>query len=213
MRYDEQSSKLIFSEEANEEDEGLQEDERTIKVIRNIANTVHPMIIMEEDFPSNYEDQKLPIVDLKCWVGQDSQIWFEHYEKPVSSRKIVMSRSAVSTRTKRNVHINECVRRLLNCKQELPWDRKAEYLSDYMKRMKIAGYGEKFRLSVLRQALARYDGMVEADQKGLHPLYRSKDWDKYGRRMEKTRRKSKWLKGYYTRWYTCKDVEAGCGEK
>ena len=89
------------------------------------------MIQMEEDYPSKYNDGKLPILDLKVWVGGDGLVWYEHFEKPTASRVVLPARSALPMNQKRNIHINECVRRLRNCKMELPWETKLEYVQDY----------------------------------------------------------------------------------
>ena len=92
-------------------------------------------------------------------------------------------RSALALKVKRNVFVNECVRRLRNCSLELPWSEKANYLTNYMARLKIAGYNQQFRVGVLRQAVARYNGMVQAHRAGKQPMYRSKHWVKENRNV------------------------------
>jgi hypothetical protein len=141
-------------------------------VVREVANTIHPMIQMEEDTPSNHTDSKIPILDLKCWIGADGQIWFHHYEKPMASKMVLPARSALPMTQKRNIHINECVRRLRNCKPEMEWEKKREFVQDYVVRLFHGGYTEQFRHNIVKQAVARYDGMVVADREGTHPLYR-----------------------------------------
>ena len=113
-RYCNQSENVVFKKEWMEEDEILEEDKRTALVMRDVANTVHPMIQMEIDFPSNHSDGKLPILDLKCWIGSDDQLWFQHYEKPMASRVVLPAMSALPMKQKRNIHVNECIRRLRN---------------------------------------------------------------------------------------------------
>ena len=99
---------------------------------------------------------------------------------------------------KRNIHVNECVRRLRNCKQELPWSVKRNFLQDYVIRMFHGGYDEKFRHDVVRQSIARYEGMIRADADGHQPLYRDRDWQKTERRKQKNKKKDNWLaKGGY----------------
>ena len=95
-------------------------------VVRDVANTVQ----MEEDIPSNHTDSKIPILDLKCWIGADGQIWFHHYEKPMASRMVLPVRSALPMNQKRNIHVNECVRRLRNCKPEMEWEMKTKFVQD-----------------------------------------------------------------------------------
>ena len=56
-----------------------------------------------------------------------------------------------------------------------------------------AGYTERFRHEVVRQALARYEGMLKADREGHHPLYREREWNKEERRQHKKKKKTDWL--------------------
>ena len=75
----------------------------------------------------------------------------------------------------------------------MPWGTKANYLQDYVIRMFHAGYTEKFREDVIRQAIARYDGMLAADRDGKHPMYRDRDWFRQEQREDKPRKKTTWL--------------------
>ena len=120
-------------------------------------------------------------------------IWYQHYEKPVSTKVVLQARSALPTNQKRNVHIIEYVRRLRNCKPELPWETKANFLQDYVVRMFHAGYSEKFRHNVIKQAIARYEGMLAADRDGQHPLYRDRDWFYQELRSPNPKKKTTWL--------------------
>ena len=43
---------------------------RTMKVVRDIGNSIHPSIQLGVDYPSNYEDGKMPLLDLKIWVQE-----------------------------------------------------------------------------------------------------------------------------------------------
>ena len=165
-----------------------------MRLLRKIGDSVHPMIKLEEDFPSNHADRKIPILDLKCWLDENEKAWYEHYEKPVSTRKVLSSKSALDWKTKRNVAVSECVRRLRNCSLDLPWKEKAAFLSDYMARLKVEGYNEMFRINVLKQAIARFDGMVVAHQWGTQPLYRDKNWNRVERNRQKQNKKSNWAK-------------------
>ena len=88
--------------------------------------------------------------------------------------------------------MSECLRRLRNCSLYLPWERKAEFLSDYMGRLKQAGYSEKFRVSTLNQAMARFKGMEKAHMEGTCPLYRDSNWERKTRSDNKQRKKTGW---------------------
>ena len=64
-----------------------------------------------------------------------------------------------------------------------------------MGRFKQKGYKERFRSSVLEQALARYKGMVKADQEGRQPLYRDGSWSKNPENRKKQKKQKDWTKG------------------
>ena len=62
---------------------------RTMEVIKDIANDIDDMIALTIDVPSKHEDKKLPLLDLKVWLEKDEQIFFQFYEIPMKSRKVI----------------------------------------------------------------------------------------------------------------------------
>jgi hypothetical protein len=97
-------------------------------------------------------------------------------------------------RTKRASLTQEAVRILRNCSEDIPWTRRAEFLSDLCLRMKMSGYGERYRQTIIQSALKAWDRMLEADRSGARPLYRDSAWLKQ-HRQEETKKKSSWYKG------------------
>ena len=77
--------------------------------------------------------------------------------------------------------------RRLNWKEDV-----APVLTEYMTRMMIAGYPEKYRKDSLCRALRIYDKMVEDDLSGYRPLYRPKEYERIPRRMEKHKKRNNW---------------------
>ena len=45
-------------------------DRRTMEIVRDIVNSIHPSIQFEVDYPSKYEDGKMSLLDLKVWVQE-----------------------------------------------------------------------------------------------------------------------------------------------
>ena len=68
----------------------------------------------------------------------------------------------------------------------------APVLTDYMARMKAAGYDENFRKHVLLNALAVNDGKVRKAEAGEVPLNRPAGYRKIQRRKEKKAKKKNW---------------------
>ena len=116
MRY--KNTKLYLSRNAICEDQGIDADKRTMLLIQDIGNDIHPSIQLEVDFPSNHEDGKMPILDLKVWIEKHeahAMIMHEFYSKEVSSKNVINAKSAIPWSTKRTVLTQEILRVLLNC--------------------------------------------------------------------------------------------------
>ena len=68
-------------------------DEGVMTIIQNEANSIHPSIKTTIDFRSNYADDKLPMLDIKLWIGKNKngeyKLFHEHYTKEVSSRSLI----------------------------------------------------------------------------------------------------------------------------
>ena len=65
-------------------------------------------------------------------------------------------------------------------------------ISEYMLRMRLAGYGERYRENIVRKAIMIYKKKVDDDEKGLRPIFRPKFWKKEERKKEKEKKKREW---------------------
>ena len=189
---------MVYDENEMRVDE--QEDERLARILKEIANTVQEGIVMVEDTPSQNSSGKLPILDMEVWMTEEKKVVYRHYEKPMSNRRVMNAKSAQSSSCKKSVHVQELLRRILNTSSRLDWTTTvAPVLTDYMQRMKTAGYNEGCRKSVLGHALRIFDRMKQEDQDGIRPLYRPPDWQAEERRIDKRSKKHSWsTKGGFT---------------
>ena len=190
-KYDTEKKKVIIDEQLKELPET--DDERLARVLLDIANDVLPCIQMEADWPSKNRDGRLPILDMKVWMDKEGTILYTHYEKPMSNRSIVSNRSAHPASCKRSVHTQEVIRRILNCSKRLDWEKEtAPIVSDYMLRMRKAGYNEKYRESILTNAINIYTKKIEDEKNNVRPVYRNKNWKKDERRKDKENKRKNW---------------------
>ena len=117
------------------------------------------------DIPSNYNDKRLPILDLKVWIGEVKPNIFKiitaHYIKDVSTRAVINNRSSHPLRMKKNVMINEVMRILRNCNEYCPWDEVAHHISYFMKRLQFSGYDQVFRYETVRIAIKKHGARNE----------------------------------------------------
>ena len=121
------------------------EEESTARIMREIANTILPeSVIMKEDTCSKHQSKKIPILDTEMWV-QDGVIRHRHYAKPMSSREVILARSAIPASSKRDILTQEGGRRLRNCDIKMPWEEKVKVVNKLMLAMNEGGHCETFR--------------------------------------------------------------------
>ena len=68
-------SNMVLNDEASENREDLPEEPREkwiMERVREKANSIHNNIKATIDYGGNYEDGKLPMLDLKLWIGEAS---------------------------------------------------------------------------------------------------------------------------------------------
>ena len=172
-------------------DESTSPDQWTAEVLRNVAESVSPMLKWTADSPSSHDTGKMPVLDICLWTEETdsgTSFQYEFYSKPMANPVTVPANSAISQGVKLATYRQEVVRVLSNTSYSLPWARKAELLSDMAWRIQKAGYGIGFIVTVLNGGIrAHLKCLSNQQMKGI-PLHRPKDWE--GRRV--TRRKDNW---------------------
>ena len=190
-----ENGSLVVRENAYSEDLSIPADKRTMAIVSQIGNDIHPSIQLEIDCPSNHEDGKVPILDLKVWIeyiGGVHRIVHEFYSKDVSSKAVVNSKSAFSWKQKRTVLTQEMLRVLLNCSSDVPWERVVVHANIMVLRMQYSGYSKKFRYEVVNAALKGYDEIHRKAECGERPLYRPYSWNREERDKAKTEKANTW---------------------
>ena len=178
-------SNMILDTEIGDDATGEPKDKVVMEKVKEIANTIHGNIRATCDYGSNYADGKLPVLDVKIWIGESAangtKIMYEHYMKDVSSRRLLDYRSAHPETMKMNVLVNEAMRIMKNCTKYLPREELTKHLQYFANRMQYSGYPQEYRHEVLSRAIRRDeqwrmrrggDGMAERRR----TKRRNKDW-------------------------------------
>ena len=186
---------MAVTEESRDEDEGLPADERTMKVLQSIANSIHPSIRMTIDYPSKNAGGKVPMLDIKSWIEEaDGRrvILYEHYEKDMATKAVIHASSAIPKRTKRTILTQEMLRIMLHCSRYLPWEVVRTHLNKFMMKLQYSGYDQEFRHEVAKSAINAYETIRDNEELGIRPMHRPKGWRKVERLEEKERKKKTW---------------------
>ena len=123
-RWDPLQGKMVLKPEFVVPDNDIPPDQRTKEEIIKMGNSINHMIKLTGDCPSLNSDKKMPVLDLKCWVGPDNSLWWQLYRKPVSNYFVILANSAMPWKIKRTSLTQKVVRILRNCRLDLPWEEK-----------------------------------------------------------------------------------------
>ncbi len=197
MKWD--GNELVYDERTESTEKEKESDKRTFDIIKEIGNSIHRSIQLVTDIPSENDDKKIPILDLKVSTkeimtenGKVTKIRNEFYMKDVSTKFMVDADSAGPWKTKMTVMTQQCLRVLLNCCPDLEESIVIEHMNSFMKRLQASGYDKSTRYHVIKSAYKAYEKIKEDDANGIRPMYRSKNWNTIERRKERKAKKTSW---------------------
>ena len=183
--------------EEMEEEDFRGAEERTFETILLIGNSVNPMIQLTVDYPEKHENGRVPILDLEVWMVRTEEgfqeIRYSFYEKPMKSDFVLMARSAVPMATKRAA-VNETIRRLRNYHENVDEEEVAQILSRFCQKLRLSGYGEKFRREIIDAGVKAYEEQIRVEEAGGRQRFRTRDCDREERRKKKKHGKYNWWK-------------------
>ena len=168
--------------------EGERRDRSVVDHVKSLAESIDSHLKVSTDMCSNHPDGRLPILDVKVWIGTDSggtvRILHTHHMKGVSNRSVMHQMSSHSESMKFNVFVNEVLRILRNCSPHTEWkDEAAMHVTYFMRRMQYSGYSEDVRFRVVSEALRKYDekvrtGSVLCGRQGVKSKAEKREWYK-----------------------------------
>ena len=122
-RYDKDTRKFQFSEEALQEDtrhknNGESTNQRMGRICLVAMNSINSDLEFTIETPEDFPEEKLPTLDFKIWQEPDKTINHCYYQKEVKTPFVIMARSGMATQQKLQILSNELTRRLSNVNQE-----------------------------------------------------------------------------------------------
>ena len=101
-RYIKEEGKVRVVEEEIEGDRLIAGDLRTAKVLAEIGNDIFNYLQFTVDCPTTNPSGWMPLLATEVRVAADNTIDYRFYEKPISSRYVMMRNSAMSAKVKMN---------------------------------------------------------------------------------------------------------------
>ena len=171
-----EDTKMIIKQELVEEDRRTKADKRTMVELAKIAGTVYQCLDFTSDCPSTQGEGKVPVLDLKLYIGDQGVIKHEFYEKPATCRLVIPEKSAHSWKMKVAVMVEEGLRRLRNHSRGLDWETSRKCMVKWALKLKRSGYSETFRHQVIKAFLDKWRKMCKMEDEGGRPVYRPREW-------------------------------------
>ena len=164
-------------------------EKETMDRVKTIANSIHQSIQVKVDHPSNHEDERMPILDTKMWIGEvevrgemKHQILYIYYEKAMSSKHVLHKESAISRGSKINILVNELLRVMRNTSLRVQQEEKDKHIQHFINKMQFSGYNQEDRVQVYQKAKRKFEEKTRGREVYPHV-------DKATRMKESTREK------------------------
>ena len=172
-------------------------------------NSIYRNIEVTTEIPENFRDDKLPVLDFKCWVDNTKKVYtagtgterpietrrilYTFFEKDMSSKFAIMKTSALPEKTKISSLSNDLMRRMKNVSEDLDQKTRNEVVDAYAKRLILSGYKQEQVREIVVAGLKGYEKVVTMAKEGKTMIHRSAASSAASRYKKKLTGKSTWF--------------------
>ena len=189
------NNELIIDEEQLIADRDIPADQRTAKILQSVANSICDFMQVTFDCPSLHESGYMPLLDIQVRMNNRNKIIYKFYKKPIASKKVILSNSALPKNVKRASLTEGVIRRLRHTHPSLPWPEVATILSEYSNELRLSGYDSNFRTEIIEAGLKGFRKQVSVSNTvGGKPLFRARSYERETRRKSKLISKEAWYR-------------------
>ena len=119
---------------------------------------------------------------------------YEHYRKPMANMLLMLEKSAIPAKMKRNVLTQEVVTIRRNIHPDLPWETTAKHLNNFNQRMRLSGYDENYRYQIIKSGVEGFDKMLEKEANEGVPINKPRTYEDDQRQKKKYSKKKNWFR-------------------
>ena len=191
---------LLFSSRwrTEEQELGMTGLQKTVEVVCDMMNDVSGFLKMTMETCTDFEDETLPTLDMRLWVGNDNRTMYSFFEKPMSSNQVIQRKSAMPENMRMSTLNQEMVRRMMNTSELLDIKVRVGVVDEYCQKLCNSGYGKEQTIRVVTGGLTCYEKRVaiSKDKESLkyRPLHESAAGTAGKRMKKKLLGKSNWFK-------------------
>ena len=196
MKFDQERSEFIFSEDQLEIDEreNLPDNIRMAQRCLPAMNSVNENLKFTTEAPEDFPNKRLPTLDFMIWMIRGI-IYHSYYEKTMGNQLTVMQRSAMSETQKMAILSNELVRRVSNIHRDVLHDELEGVIEHYISQLKSSGYNRKQARETVVCGIVGWRRKLERREKKGQKQYQEAKDTLEKRTDDQLLEKTTWYKG------------------
>ena len=181
-----------------DEREGVTFVQRTTREITKAMCEMTDFLKFTGEDCSEFEDGTLPTLDTALWMCE-GQIKYKFFEKPTVGNQVLCRGTALPVASLRSSLLQETVRRLQNCSEDLEISVKQDILSKFGKKLINSGHSMKSARIIIVQGVVKYQwkcdlNKLPREDPEYRPLYLTKEYCEENRQISKYQAKMSWYK-------------------
>ena len=181
--------------EDEERNLGLTPLDKTSSVLLDTMGDVHGFLRFTKEKAMDFQDNKLPTLDMKIWIAKDNIVHYEFFEKSMSSNQVVQLESALPENSKISSLSMEVVRRLLNTSEAVDNVSRLSIIDKFAQKLTNSGYKVEQTRKIILNGLKCYQKKLEKARNGGAKIHRSGKSTRKGRFTKKLLEKTNWFRG------------------
>ena len=199
--------RLAYSKDWEEEDRttGLSNTARTMQVVERVMNSIFRNIVVTTEIPEKFRDNKLPVLDFKCWVEERTvnhhekdkeprqRLLYTFFSKEMSSKYAIMRTSALPENMKVKSLSNDLVRQMKNVSELNGQEERNEVVDTYSIKLCRSGYRREAIKRMIVAGLHGYEKIKQLEMTGKTRIHRSAKSSLSNRYRKKLLGKSTWF--------------------
>ena len=201
-----------------EEAEGVSRSRKTAMIIREVMNNLTPDLSFTVELPEEFEDNKLPTLDLNLWISRKGpgeeeevaqyipaelapageegcpQLRYSFFEKSMANKRVTMANSAMDWSSQHSILAQEVIRRLETTSLQLPHMVRKEKLDIFTRKLLRSLYTPEQARTILVSGLRGWMNKMQRAKQEKRPYHRPASTTSRIRRLRKLLDKTRWFK-------------------
>ena len=182
-----------YSKQWEDEDlvSGLTDQQRTMRELIPAMSSLLSFIRFEGEISEMFSDNRLPTLDTAIWVCEHSgRVEYSFFEKPTVPNRMVQKDTALNENSLRASLVQEVIRRMKCCSENVSVDEKQLILSKMAQKMINGGHSLASTQLVLVHGIVKLNEMIrnsklDPTQKNYKPLHSESTYDRFNRKLQK----------------------------